>query len=157
MLQHLLSGRSAGQYDYTSVPNFRQMLWEHRDLIVPSIMSGINETVKSVLGENDNPEDEFNVARKLHTKHLNKGLDETDIIRRANERMKRRSERWRSRVRHTKDVNPYNLNDDKSLEVAKLNKFLHESIIVGAHYGMNHLRPHKVSRTSKHRRRKSRN
>jgi hypothetical protein len=157
MLQHLLTHRSAGYLDFTSVPNFRQTLSEHRNLIVPSIMSGINETIKSILGEKDNPEDELNIARKLSTKHVHKGLDESDIIRRANERMKRRSERWRKRLRYTEDVNPYNLNDDKALEVAKLNKFLHDSIAVGAHYGMNPLRPHKVSRTSKHRRRKSRN
>jgi hypothetical protein len=156
MLHHLLSRGSVGFNDYMSIPSFRQTLQEHRDSVVPSILMGIHETVKSILGEKDNPEDEVNVTRKLTTKHLNKGLDETDMIRRANERMNRRKERWSQRTRNNEEINPYKLNEDSVLQVAKLNKFLHDSIVGGTHYGMKPLRTHKVSRSSKQRRRKSR-
>ena len=56
MLHHILGRGRKGVNDLSNMASFKRTLKEKSDVVVPSLMMGVMETVKCVLGEKDDPD-----------------------------------------------------------------------------------------------------
>lgn len=156
MIHHLLTRGSEGVHDFLATPSFNRTLHEKRDLVIPSLLTGINETMKSFYEHHESFYDQVHAMRKLNTHEQHLSLDKHDALHRMQERMKRRKERWNQRARDDEEINPYKLPNDGPYESTQLSKLLlHDNLVGGVHFIYNPLRSQKVPRSSKHKRRKS--
>jgi len=118
VMQSILGRGMSGIRDLSSIPSFKRTLSERRDVVVPSMMKGLMETVNDVLGEKRKVDDHNHchdvlMSRKRSTSNKLMKLDEDDNIIRTRERLQRRRERWGPRPRWNEQVkNPYGLQDE---------------------------------------------
>jgi len=123
MLCHILGHGPRGVDELCSMPSFQRTLNDRRDVVVPSLMMGVMETINDEIG-NKNFEhiksfDELRDSRRETTIHYFTKLDEDDRMDRDSERLKRRKKRPR---KVDQRVNPYGLvsNEDSSTFCARM-------------------------------------
>ena len=122
MIRHILGHGHKGVSSLDSMSSFQRTLIDKSEDVVPSLMMGVKETFKLLLGDKDDAELEslgigYVYARKGASMEFFKECDDEDLCSRNKERMKRRQERWNKRPASEEDQNPYGLLDESEYNI----------------------------------------
>lgn len=103
MMYHILGNGSKGVTELSSTPSFKRTLKEKKEIVVPSLLMGVSESLneRDILPTNCTDSKYENLSGA----HFSK-IDDDDKIKRESERRNRRKERWNKRPR---ERNPYHL------------------------------------------------